>query len=106
MASSIEPAGQGLLTASLSTLYTVPSNRKFLIKSLTFGNFSGGALTLTVEALQSSTGTQRRYIERTVNDNDSDLAPELINQALAAGGLIQASGSGLTYLLTGILVNA
>ena len=103
---TLEPAAQGLLTASLATLYTVPAGRKFLIKSLVFGNFTGGALTLIVEALQITGGTQRRYIEVTVNDNETNLAPELINQALAAGGVIQASGDGMTFLLTGVLVNA
>jgi hypothetical protein len=98
-------AGQGLLTASLATLYTVPTNRKFILKAATFANHTGGALTLIVECTQSG-GMQRRYIERTVDDNASDLAVEFINQVFAAGDVIQASGLNMTYLLSGILLNA
>ena len=79
MTTVVEPAAQGVLTASLATLFTVATGRKFTIKALTFGNFTGGALTLIVEALQASGGTQRRYIEVTINDNETNLAPELIN---------------------------
>ena len=103
---TITAAAQGVLTASLTTLYTVPTNRKFVVKALTFGNFTGGALTLIVEAVQASGNTQRRYIELTVNDNETNLAPELINQVIDAAGIIQASGDGITFLLSGILSNA
>jgi len=99
-------AGQGLLTASLVTLYTVPVNRKFVFRAAIFANFTGGALTLIVELLDGTGGTQRRYIEITVNDNNANLAPEVINHVLNAGGVIQASGLNMTYLLSGIEVNA
>ena len=46
---TIIQAGQGLLTGSLATLYTCPANRKFTFHAVTFGNFTGGALTLIVE---------------------------------------------------------
>jgi hypothetical protein len=105
MAFTVTAAAAGILTGSLATIYTVPTNRKFIVKALTFANHSGGALTLIAEATQNS-GTQRRYIERTVDDNESDLAAELINQVLAAADVIQASGDGITFILSGILVNA
>lgn len=105
MANTITAAAQGALTGSLATIYTVPAGRKFVIKALTFGNFTGGVVTLTVEAVQNGS-TQRRYIEASVNDNDTNLAPELINQVLAAADVIQASGLDMTYLLSGVLVNA
>lgn len=106
MANTIVHAGQGILSGALATLYTCPTNRKFVIKAATFSNHSGGALTLIVEVTATSGGTQRRYIESTVGDNDSSLALELINQVLEAGGVIQASGNGITYLLSGVEVNA
>lgn len=104
MANTITAAAQGILTGSLATLYTVPTNRKFLVKALTFSNHSGGALTLIVECTQNS-GTQRRYIERTLDDNEPDLAAELINHVLAPADIIQASGNGITFLLSGVLAN-
>ena len=105
MANEFTAAAQGILTASLTTIYTVPTNRRFLVRALTFANHSGGALTLTVECTQNG-ATQRRYIETTVADNESNLAPELVNQVLAAADVIQASGNGITFLLSGVLINA
>jgi hypothetical protein len=104
MAITITAAAQGILTGSLVTLYTVPANSLFVVKALTFSNHSGIAATLIVECTQN-VATQRRYIERSLNDNVADLAPELINQVFAATDIIQASGDGITYLLSGVLVS-
>lgn len=104
MATTITAAAQGILTGTLATIYTVPVNRTFVVHALTFSNHSGGALTLIVELTQASGGTQRRYIERVLSDNETDLSPELINQAFSQSGTIQASGDGITFLLSGILV--
>ena len=106
MANTVIAAAQGVLTGSLVTLFTVPTNRKFAVKALSFCGQLGSAVTLIVEIKQTSGGTQRRYIERTLNDNATDLAAETVNQVIDTGGLIQASGDGATYILSGILVDA
>lgn len=103
MTTTIEPAAQGVLTGTLATLYTVPTNRIFVVKGLTFFNPTGAAVTLVVEAIQSSGGTQRRYIEVSVTQQATHLSPEIVNHVLGAGGIIQASGDQLTFLLSGVL---
>jgi hypothetical protein len=105
MANTITAAAQGILTGSLVTIYTVPTNRKFVVKALTFSNNTGGAVALIVEATQNG-GTQRRYIEDpSMADDSSNLAPELINHVFAAADVIQASGLNVTYLLSGVLTS-
>ena len=96
----------GALGASLSTLYTVPSNRIAIVKAMTVANSTGGALSLVVEVKPTSGGTQRRLVPaRTIADLQTDLVPELGNCVIESAGLIQASGNGLVYHLSGILVN-
>jgi hypothetical protein len=96
----------GALTGSLATLYTVPTNRYAIIKAMTVANDSGGALSLIVEVKATSGGTQRRLIPaRTVNDKATDLCAEVINHVIEQGGIIQASGNGLVFQVSGVLVN-
>jgi len=106
MATTILSVAQGVLTGSLVTLFTVPANRKLVIKAATFCGQFGSAVTLIVEVKSTAAATQRRIIERTLNDNATDLAAEAINQVIEAAGLIQASGDGATYLFSGVLVDA
>ena len=93
----------GALTGSLATIYTVPANLKFVIKALTIANDTGGALNLTVDITTTSGGTARTIIPpRNINDKATDLCVEVVNHMLETGGIIEASGNGLEYILTGV----
>ena len=98
-------AANGILSASMTTLYTVPDNRKFVVKAFSLVNDTAVVVTLRVQVTFSSTGVARVLLpDRNVADNDSDFAPEVLNQVLDAGGIIEAQGANLTYALSGILL--
>ena len=104
---TVQHAANGVLTASFTTLYTVPTGRKFVLKAFNVANDTGGVVTLKAQVTFTSGGTARVMVpERTIADNDTDLVPELINQVVDAGGIIEAQGLDLTFAISGVLVNA
>ena len=104
---TITHAANGALTASMTTLYTVPTGRKFVVKAFTIGNDTGGVVSLKAQVTFTSGGTARVMVpDRNVADNATDLVPELINQVIDAAGIIEAQGLNLTYAISGVLVNA
>ncbi|MDX1557111.1 MAG: hypothetical protein R3212_13860 [Xanthomonadales bacterium] len=85
----------------------MPANRKFVVKAFTVTNDTGGAVTLKIRTTFTSGGTARIMApDRTVNDNDTDLVPEMVNQVVDAGGIIEGQGNGMEYAISGVLVNA
>ena len=100
-------AANGVLSASMDTLYTVPDNRKFVVKAFSVVNDTAAVVTLKVQVTFATGGTARVLVpDRNVADNDSDFASEVLNQVLDAGGIIEAQGANLTYALSGILLTA
>ena len=104
---TVAHAAAGVLTGSFTTLYTVPTNKKLLIKAFTVANDTGAGVTLKSQVTFTSGGTARVMVpDRTVGDNATDLVPELINQVVDDGGIIEAQGLNLTYAIAGVLIDA
>ena|ERR1051325_11758415 len=102
---TLKPLARGVGTGSLVDIYTVPVSFRAMLLSFVVTNQTGGAVTLIVKVLQDPTldgGTYRFAIPpRSVNNNSTDLCPELIRQTLNAGGKIQLQGNGLEFLGSG-----
>lgn len=107
MANTVTHAAAGALTASFATLYTVPTNRKFVVKAFTVSNNTAGALTLDIRVTFTSGGTARVMVPgRSVSNGSTDLVPEMINQVIDAAGIIEGQGNGMEFAISGVLVNA
>lgn len=106
MANTVTHASAGILTGVFTNLYTVPANRKFVIKAFTVTNNTVGALTLDVRVTFTSGGVARTMVPgRSVSDGATDLVPEVINHVIDAGGIIEGQGGGLEFAISGVLVN-
>ena len=107
MATVLIHAASGTLTGAFTTIYTVPDNRKFVCKAFNIANDTAGAITLDVRVTFASGGTAITIVPaRNVANGDTDLVPEMINQILEAGGIIEGQGNGLEFAISGVLDNA
>lgn len=96
--------GQAAITASVTTLYTVPSSTRAFVKNFDFANTSSGPLTYRVYLVPSggSAGTSNALFYDFLIDSK-----ETINwtgtQILNEGDTIQveASGTGITVIASG-----
>ena len=99
-------AASGQLTAAFTTLYTVPANRKFIVKSFNIANDTAGALVLDIRVTFDGGASAVVIVPgRTVNNGSTDLVPEMINQIIRSGGIIEGQGDGLSYAISGALDN-
>lgn len=92
-----------VLTGSASTYYTAPS--KAVVKSLTITNTTAAAVTATVYVvpLAGTAGASNCAINaRPIAANETYNCPELVNQVIETGGMIQAFGSGMTIMASGV----
>jgi hypothetical protein len=102
-----KPLAQGVASAVLTTIYTVPTSTVTLLTALTVCNPTTGStvVNLTVKLVQATGvdgGTLRTAVPlRPLLPGRSDGCPEVVGQALKSGGLVQIQGAGLEWFLTG-----
>ena len=102
MAVTPRSVADGTLGAALATILTVSANTTTSIRAASFCNDSGGAVNLTVTLNPRTGGTARTIIDnRTLADQETYNAPEMINQILEAGGVVQASGDQIQFYISG-----
>jgi len=103
MSLSPKNLADGALTASLVTQYTAPANTKAIIKAASLCNTSGGAVLVTLTLNPRTAGSARTLIDnRSVADEETYNCPEVINHVLEAGGVIQASGLNVLFVMSGV----
>lgn len=93
-----------VLTGSPVTYYTAPANKFAQIKSITVANTTGAAVAVTlyvVPAGQTASAAYQVRPARVIDVNESYSCPEMVNHTIDAGGTIQASGAGLTLIVSG-----
>lgn len=90
------------LTTSAVTLYTADgSGNGTRINAISVINTSGGAQTYSLYIVpngESATNPNALVLNRSVNSNATDLAPEALNQLIPPGGTIQALASANTAI--------
>jgi hypothetical protein len=102
MAVTPKSIADGSLTGSLVTILTVTTNTTTSIRSATFCNTTGAPVNLTVVLNPRTAGTNRVVVDnRTLADEETYNAPEMVNQILEGGGVVQASGNGIEYYISG-----
>jgi len=92
------------LTAAAVAYYTAPANTKATIKSAALVNTTAGAVVCTVHLVPfggSASATNTFISARSIAVNETYTCPELINQVLEAGGMIQALGLNVTLAISG-----
>lgn len=103
MSLSPKNLADAVLTASAVTYYTAPTATKAIIKAATLCNNSGGAVNVTLTLNPRTGGTARTLIDnRSIADQETYLCPELINQVVEAGGVIQAQGLNVELMISGV----
>jgi hypothetical protein len=99
-----------ILDTVLTTIYTAPSTvLRVKFDAVTFVNYGGANAALTVQIVESgaSAGDGKIVINaREIRAGESYLAPEIIGQAIAVGGTLQAFSSvatSINCLVTGTI---
>lgn len=93
----------GTLTGSFTTLYTAPTRTTAVIKAASFSNETGAVVPVLVQVTAGSASVLTTVIPSTnIADTDSYYGAELVNQVIEGGGTIQASGDGLTAMISGV----
>src|SRR2546428_8658403 len=94
-----------VLAAALTTVYTVPALTTAALRSAQFCNTTAGVVALTVAVQARAGGTVRTLLSaHPVAVNETYPGYELLSLVLEAGGTVQASGLGLTAVLSGVEV--
>ena len=102
MAVTPRSIADGTLTATLADILVVANNTTTAIRAASFCNTTGATVNLTVTINPRTGGTGRTAIDnRTLADEETYNAPEIVNQIIEAGGTIQASGDGIEFYLSG-----
>lgn len=102
MSTTVKNIADAVLTGSLAAVYTVPTGTRAVIRAAVLTNTTGAPVDATVDINPRTSGTARVVIDsRTLADEESYLCPELINQVLEAGGVLRASGNGVTLMVSG-----
>ena len=94
-----------VMTGSAAVYYTAGATTKAVIKSATITNTTAGAVPATVHIVPvaGTAGAATAAISlRSVAANETYNCPELVNQVIEAGGMVQALGSGLTLMMSGV----
>jgi len=92
------------LTAAAATYYTSPAVTKATIKSAALVNTTAGAVLCTVYLVPSggAAGATNTVISgKSLAAGETYTCPEIINQVLEAGGMIQALGLNVTLIVSG-----
>lgn len=96
----------GLLSGAAATQgNAVPALTRRIIKSAALVNTTGGALAASVYLVPnggSAAASNTLISARSIAPGESYPCPELINQGVNAGGLVQALGNGLTFKYTAV----
>jgi len=93
-----------IMTSSTLTYYTAPSGAKTVIKKLVIVNTTAASINATIYLVPGgSAGTSNTITAaRVIAAAESWSCPEAENMVLETSGTIQALGSGLTILSSGI----
>ena len=92
------------LTGAAVAYYTTPAAMRAVIRSALLVNTTGGAVVCTVHLVPSggTAGATNCVISGyTLGNGQSYTCPELVNQVLEAGGMIQALGLNATLIVSG-----
>jgi hypothetical protein len=94
-----------VLAAAPAVLYTVPALTRAAIRSAQFCNTTAAVVALTVTVQARTGGTVRTLLSaHPVAVNETYPGYELLGVVLEAGGTVQASGLGVTAVLSGVEV--
>ena len=95
------------LTGSAATYYTAPDSTKTVIKKLPIVNTTAGAVACTIYLVVSggtAGSTNTIAYSKSVAAGETWSCPDAENMVLEAGGTIQALGTGLTIMASGIQI--
>ena len=97
MAVKHDQLAKGALTATVATLYTVPTGAKTQIRAVTVTNPTAAPVELSVYL-----GTDTELLEvKTIAANETYLCMFALNHILKSGDVIAAKGDGLSILISG-----
>ena len=103
MAVSSKNLFNGVLTASLANTYVAPLLTTGVVKAAVFCNVTAAVVTLNISIIARSGGTARVVLpNRNLAPDEDYFASGLINQAIEAGGAIQASGLNIEVVISGV----
>ena len=103
MTTSIYALDGALLTAAAATYGTaVPLLTKRVIRSMKLYNGTAAPVQCDVHLIASggTAGTSNRVIRRTLAAEETYTCPEVVNEALNAGGFVQALGLNCSIRFT------
>jgi hypothetical protein len=86
------------LTATLDAQGTVvPANTKRIIKSAALVNTTAAPVVCSVSIVDAAAGIHPKVSARTLAVNETYHCPELIGKGINAGGVVKASGLGVSF---------